>query len=216
VVTYGIAVLIAPLVAILEYRASAGSQFAWEDKVWIWWVSRVAFEIVIVVLVVATLNSVVKNPHWAPAAVQGLVIGASVPAITRSYFFAIEKPEGTQKIGIALFYDLVVDFIEERIADIETEAESSWAQSIAYAALVDLGWTANTLAFRLADVAERRLKPANFAAFKEKLVETLREPSPDEQQLRETIAHARSIKAYRTLRSIVKKGEQPPETGLVI
>lgn len=181
-----------------------------------WWTSRIALEIFIAALAVAIVNSVVKNPHWAPAAVQGLVIGASVPAIARSYFFAIDRPEGSQKIGIALFYDLVVDFIEGQIADIETEAESSWTQTVAYVVLSELGWTANTLAFRLADVAEKRFDDAEFAVFKAKLVKTIREPLTREQQLQATIAHARKIKAYRTLRSIIKKRENPPDTGLVI
>lgn len=173
------------------------------------------FEIGIAALTVAVVNGVVQDDHWAPLAVQGLVIGASVPALTRSYFFSIETSQGTQKIGIAHLYDLVVDFIEDQIADIETETESSWAQNIAYKVLRELGWTANTLAFRLADVAVRRLSPDDFAVFDEKLRETLVRPMPAEDQLRETIAHARSIKAYRTLRSIVKKREKPPETGLI-
>jgi len=214
VVTYLVAVLMAPTAAVLEYRSSARSEFTWEDRVWIWWVLRILFEILIVVIAVAIVNGAV-NDDWAPAAVRGLVIGASVPAITRSYFFSIETSSGTQKIGIAHIYDLVVDFIQTQITDIETEAESSWAHNVAYPKLVALGWSANTLAFRLADVAERRLSKEEFAAFDEKLRATLAEPSTSEDKLRATIAHARTAKANRTLRSIVEKEEAPPQTGLV-
>ena len=205
----------APTAAILEYRSSAKSEFTWEDRVWIWWVLRVLFEVMIVVIAVAIVNGAVRDDDWAPAAVRGLVIGASVPAITRSYFFSIETNSGTQKIGIAHIYDLVVDFIHTQITDIETEAESSWAHSKAYPKLVHLGWSANTLAFRLADVAERRLSPEEFEVFHERLRTTLAEPASKEDKLRATIAHARTAKATRTLRSIVEKEEDPPQTGLV-
>jgi hypothetical protein len=81
--------------------------------------------------------------------------------------------------------------------------------------MVELGWTADTLAFRLATVAERRLELAEFAAFKEKLLTTIEEPTSSERKLRQTIAHARSIKGYRTLHRIVKRREEPPNVGLV-
>lgn len=214
-VTVAIAVLIAPAVAILEYRSSADLPFVWEDRVWLWWGGRVILEIVIALVAVAAVDAAVKDPDWAPAAVQGVVIGASVPAIARSYFVAIDRPEGAQKIGVAHFYDLVVDYIEKEIREIENVAESSWSQTEAYASLVHLGWNANTLAFRVADVAEKRLKKAEFAAFKEKLVETIREPVTGEQKLMAMIAHARRVKAHRMLRRIIKKDEPPPPTGLL-
>lgn len=80
-----------------------------------------------------------------------------------------------------------------------------------YRTLHDLGWTAERLAFRLSDVARNRLTGPEYQDFLLKLTETLEADISEERRLRDTIGHARDIRAYSTLRAIVRRQEQPPD-----